>query len=648
MEAQFYWQAIKRYWWLILLPVVVTVAGLIAFDRIRGPQYQTTIYFLVNGPFALTSADYPTGSSLRLADDQVYPQLDFANVANSLQVSAKTIADLDLPVDNALDLLKPPIFELRAPSVMINLGQPQGDALSQGLLTDILGSSANKMTKEASTRLIELQAIAYDPRTAETLAQTYARNAIDLYRKMQAESAAFAQQQLQSHLQQARRQLDVAEAELARFETDNKLLSGGSEFTTAQQTLDDLKKERANLVAAAGGQATLMQRLAELDQEIAALEARVDQLAKLAGDAQAKSAADRAAAESRVAAAQAAYSQALQAYINAQTQFSLAKAQGFPATRPVVQSSTTSGSQTTRSAVETTPGSTETTTTSTQTKTDENRDVPVGLALQDSFGSTTGSSTTTTTTTIPERRTTTTETTQTTPTTSTVTIEEPNPIQSEEQGLAYVYELGLTADDQAKELAAAQQQLAALQANDPAQSLVNQLENDRAKLAALRQTRSALLTIPTDSEAGLRALDALIAQQEQRIAFLNSISPQYNRLQASVEQARQQVQQLSALADRYARLQADAAVSAGVQMVDTPYTMRLPSKLALSLVFGVLIGLFFGIALALGVAYIGHLRSLSAGKPDGGAGGPNGATPKPEEIPTYPGAAVPAPERQRT
>jgi|GEM_PF-6121933 len=210
MESTFYWVTIRRFWWLIVLPLIVTVSALVLLDALRGQQYQTTIYVMVNGPYGLNSTDYPTLNPManQNASAQIYSQLDFANAASSLQVAAKTIDDLHLPVHTATDLFMPPTFQLRPPSVQVILGDPEGDAKNAGLLTQILGTSGGARGNiTASTRLVEIKALAYDPRTSDAIARDYAANAVAFYSEANAQTAELARQAVLQHAQAVQHQV---------------------------------------------------------------------------------------------------------------------------------------------------------------------------------------------------------------------------------------------------------------------------------------------------------------------------------------------------------------------------------------------------------------------------------------------------------
>jgi uncharacterized protein involved in exopolysaccharide biosynthesis len=701
------------------------VAAIVGLDRIRGPQYQSTLYFLVGSRYALQPRDYTaeSGNTLSpIAEDSIPAAFDFSNVANSLQVAGKTITDLNLPVKSAQYLFKPDLLDLRPPTVQVTPGQPSGDAANKGLLTELLGvSSGDKDKTLATSRWVELVSTAYDEQQAQNVARTYAENALAFYRQAQANDAANSQQQMLAHVQQAQNDLDAADAAVAKFEMDNHLLDGGAEFQSAQSVLDTLRQQRTDLVSSIGGQKTTNQRLDELNQEISRLQDQTNQLTQRAGDAQTQSDAAQSAATAKLAAAQSAYTQAVTNYSAAAKEVELARSQGFPAAKRTVQktdngpsdvSTTTteiqgggattetkdqlgytqtevqdqSGSTTTTkqtqkgyttsqvqdsprstiSASTSNPGSTIKTSTTTSTTGSASNTTASGSANggSSSSGSTTANSTvtnpavtTTTTTTNPEVKVTTTgtlpdvttsiatdnpdvkttstitspnirttsittspaqtnETTTSTtngPSSNSVVTDAPNDIRSEAQAATYLVGLSRGVDARAADVLDAEVQLADAAGNNAAVALNNQLAVNRDQLTSLRSAQSSLMRADTDPAQGLKALDDLIANKEQRIAFLDQIAPQYRRLTQAADTAKTQHDQMVRLAQQYNRLALDATADGGVQLIDQPYTMQLPSRLSITLGFGVLISLLLGISLAFCVAYFNLLRRGGTG-----------------------------------
>jgi capsular polysaccharide biosynthesis protein len=80
MELRQYWKPIKRRWWLVVAPLVVVAAYVLATYTRPGPVYQVTVRYAAGTSPALTSDDY----------DRYYPWLTSEYVANGLADVAMT------------------------------------------------------------------------------------------------------------------------------------------------------------------------------------------------------------------------------------------------------------------------------------------------------------------------------------------------------------------------------------------------------------------------------------------------------------------------------------------------------------------------------------------------------------------------------
>ncbi|MFZ5917467.1 MAG: hypothetical protein ACOYZ7_11065 [Chloroflexota bacterium] len=208
-EVMQYVRIVKKWWWLVALLFVATVATMVALAILTETQYEAVVTLQISAP--------PP------EEDPLYSQYGKQAVNDEIALTRTSFSELVLEGD----------IVYRALETLPDIHMRGGDLRDQ-ITVDL----------PASLQLLRIRVRNSDPDTAALLANTLVEVGLQRYGELSAQSTTNTRQFIEQELEIIRAEREAAEAELTQFQIANKLKTLGGAVDNLDSLIRQLSLQR--------------------------------------------------------------------------------------------------------------------------------------------------------------------------------------------------------------------------------------------------------------------------------------------------------------------------------------------------------------------------------------------------------------------